>query len=197
MQLQKHKKVCEEIKTNIMRELVTSNIQEPDFDDSDYYSEFDEPTQSYEGNKGMIVFINNLALFPPLRYPYTVTGYPEYVVGRCPCSKFYRRRHSVTYKASNTPVPNELSEDRKACNKVFSVRGLYQYLQSMKSCKYHEAIYELVKGLYCDSNGDLRIVFKDYVGNMIDLHHDGKYVTPTKKHVKRKKDGKQRNTCYN
>ena len=91
------------------------------------------------------------------------------------------------------PVPDELSEDRK----VFPARGLYQHLQSTKSCKYHEATYELAKGLYCDSNGDLRIVFKDYVGNMIDLHHDGKYITPRKKRKKNTLVSKERHVIAN
>ena len=95
------------------------------------------------------------------------------------------------------PVPAELSEDRKCCNQVFSAKGLYQHLRTMKSCKYHESIYEFVKGLYCDDNGDLRIVFKDYIGNMIDLHHDGKYITNRKiQKTKKNKAGKNNKSNY-
>ena len=95
------------------------------------------------------------------------------------------------------PVPDELSEDRKSCNQVFSATGLYQHLRTMKSCKYHESIYEFVKGLYCDNNGDLRIMFKDYIGNMIDLHHDGKYITNRKiQKTKKNKAGKNNKSNY-
>ena len=71
-----------------MRELATSNIKGLDFDYSDYYSEFDEPTKKHEDDKEMIIFINNLTFFPPLHYRFTVTGYPECFIDRCPCSKF-------------------------------------------------------------------------------------------------------------
>ena len=194
-QLTKHKEISEKVKGMILPTLDNDNVED---DDSGIFDSEDEfLVINHEKKKEMLIFIENMALFPPFHYLYTVFGYPEYCMGRCPCSSFYHRWHFNTYKVSGMPVPDELCENPKTCNRVFSATGLYQHLKTMKSCKYHESIYEFVKGLYCDDNGDLRIVFKDYKGSIIDLHHDGKYITSRKK-TKRKKNkaGKNRKSNY-
>ena len=58
-------------------------------------------------------------------------------------------------------VPEEFHLKQTACDKVFSARALFDHVQSFKYCKFYQAIYHYVKGLYCDNNGDLRIIFKN------------------------------------
>ena len=88
-QLRKHKEISEKVKGTILPSLDNDNEED---DDSGCFDEEDDLLViNHENKNEMLIFIENIASFPPIHYLYTVSGYPDYCMGRCPCSNFYHK----------------------------------------------------------------------------------------------------------
>ena len=51
-----------------------------------------------------LFFVHNLPQFAPVHYPFTVPGYPDHLMSRCPCSRFYKRFHNSIFSTKGKRV---------------------------------------------------------------------------------------------